>query len=87
MDAGFEACELSIIIIESPDGTERVLILQRQDGAFTYRRQWRSDRPQPCNLEEEPWSPPGPDCGIYDSVDTAETEARQRIPWLKSLSH
>ena len=76
-----------MIVLESPDGTERVLILQRPDGAFTYRRQWRSDTPQPTSDDDERWSPPGPDCGIYDSRDTAETEARQRIPWLKAQFH
>jgi hypothetical protein len=68
-----------MITLESPDGTERVLIMQRPDGAFTYRRQWR--------FEEGRWSSPGPDCGIYDSIDTAEREARQRIPWLKAQFH
>ena len=76
-----------MIILESPDGAERVLILQRQDGAFTYRRQWRSETSQPVSDDEENWSAPGPDCGIYDALDTAESEARQRVPWLKAQFH
>jgi hypothetical protein len=75
-----------MIILESPDGTERVLILKRPDGAFTYRRQWLSEKPRPVDGEEK-WSQPGPDCGIYDAADTAETEARQRVPWLKAQFH
>jgi len=74
------------------DGSERVLISRRPDGTYTYQRQWRPamlpnsnpDNPIVDASEErqEAWGPPGPDCGIYDSADTAESEARQRVPWL-----
>jgi hypothetical protein len=78
---------------ESSDGRERVLISRRPDGTYTYRRLWLSAE-QPNNdpdsaivdASEErdgTWGTPGPDCGIYDSADTAETEARQRVPWLR----
>jgi hypothetical protein len=30
---------------------------------------------------------PGPYCGLYDSADTAETEARSRYPWLNRHSN
>ena len=78
---------------ESPDGRERVLISRRPDGAYTYRRQWQSaalpndhpDSPLAPTSEglEGIWGPPGPDCGIYDSADTAETEAWRCVPWLR----
>jgi hypothetical protein len=74
------------------DGSERVLISRRPDGTYTYQRQWRSamlpnsnpDSPivDASEVRQEAWGPAGPDCGIYDSADTAESEARQRIPWL-----
>jgi hypothetical protein len=76
---------------ESCDGRERVLIARRPDGTYTYQRQWlsvalpNSDPDSPVDAGNEPedaWDPPGPDCGIYDSADTAENEARQRVPWL-----
>jgi len=82
---------------ESFDGKERVLISRRPDGAFTYQRQWLSAAQPSCDpdspiaiegdVREEVWGPPGPDCGIYDSADTAETEARQRVPWLRQQSN
>lgn len=33
------------------------------------------------------WGPQGLDCGIYDTADTAETEAMQRVGWLKAGFH
>ena len=76
-------------VMDSPDGRERVLIVQRSDGAFSYRRQWFSakdndhpDGPIPPVYAEEEWGPPGPCCGIFDSADTAEREAASRVPWL-----
>ena len=74
-------------VFESPEGDERVLICRRSDGLFTFRRQRRSDDPLVAGSEEEAWGPPGLDCGIYDSADTAETEAMQRVPWLKGQFH
>lgn len=64
--------------IVHPAGTVRVIIVRRVDGRFTYRRQERS------GLD---WGPATIDAGVYDSADTAETEARQREDWLKSLFH
>jgi len=73
--------------LESPDGDERVLILQRTDGCYTFRTQRRSTASRVANANEEGWGPPSLDYGIYDSADTAETEARQRVPWLKRRFH
>ena len=61
-----------------PQGLLRVLIVRRPDGRFTYRCQEKLDGE---------WGPETIDAGVYDSVDTAETEARQRVVWLKSLFH
>jgi hypothetical protein len=85
----------TIKTLESPDFRERVLNLRRPDGTYTYQRQWLSaalpnddpDSPfvDASQLREMVWGPPGPDCGIYDTADTAEDEARQRVPWLRQL--
>jgi hypothetical protein len=75
----------------SPDGQERVLIVQRPDKVYSYRRQWHSAKMN--NNPDSPifeagavapgdWGPPGPYCGIYDSQHTAEQEAFHRVPWL-----
>jgi hypothetical protein len=63
---------------ERADGQERVLIMLRTDGAYTYARQW---------MEVDGWGKPGPDLGLYDSADAAETEAMQRVDWLKASFH
>jgi hypothetical protein len=52
-----------------PSGSLRMIIVRRSDGRFTYRRQEKAG---------ENWGPATIDAGVYDSVDTAETEARQR---------
>jgi len=85
-------------ILESSDGLERVIIAERSDGNYTYRRQWRSragailhpDSPisaEAFSLRAGEWDAPEPDCGIYDSPDTAEMEARQCVPWLRKQFH
>lgn len=51
----------------------RVHIVRRTDGAYTYRKQLSA---------REGWGPIGLDCGIYDSPETAENEARSRVWWL-----
>jgi len=75
----------------SLDGRERVLIVQRPDKAYSYRRQWLSatmnnhaDSPifEAGSVASGDWGPPGPYCGIYDSEHTAEQEAFHRVPWL-----
>jgi len=75
----------------SPDGKERVLIVQRPDDLFSFRRQWLSagmkhhpDSPilEAGSVMHGGWGPPGPYCGIYDSEHTAEQEAFGRVSWL-----
>lgn len=64
--------------ILSPSGGVRVIIVRRDDGKFTYRRQERIGKE---------WGPATIDAGVYDSPDTAEAEARQREPWLRDFFH
>lgn len=75
----------------SPDGRERVLVVERSDKAYSYRRQWRlatsnndPDSPIFGAVSGPPgeWGPPGPYCGIYDSQHTAEQEAFHKVSWL-----
>jgi len=70
--------ETEVRVLTNEQGTERVLITQRADGSFSYRRQWASDRG---------WGAIGPACGVYDSASTAENEARARVPWLHPVWH
>ena len=60
------------------NGFKKVLIIKRNDGMYTYRRQ---------ELTDNGWSSPTIDAGVYDSPDTAESEARLRVPWLRELFH
>jgi len=72
-------------IIGKADGTERVLICRRSDGRFTYRRQWADL--SVITGQDFCWGAVGPDLGIYDTPETAELEAMQRVPWLKANFH
>ena len=67
-------------VLESPDQTERVVITLRSDGIYTYQQQW-------WQAEDAEWGALGPECGLYDSSDTAELEARLRVPWLRAQFH
>jgi hypothetical protein len=62
--------------ITSPDGMDRVLIVARSDGAYGYRRQWRS-----TSATGHDWGVPGPLVGIYDSEAAAIHEGLARVPW------
>ena len=70
--------ETEIRVLTNEQGTERVLILRRPDGSYTYRHQWADGRG---------WGTIGLACGIYDSAFTAENEARARVPWLHPVWH
>jgi hypothetical protein len=63
-------------ILVSPDGEHQVLIVERAEGAYSYRRQWLSD-----SESGKAWGAPGPYAGIYDSAETALIEAFARIDW------
>jgi hypothetical protein len=70
--------EREIRTITNRKRDQRVIILQRSDDAYTYRQQW---------LEPEGWGALGPACGIYDSADTAEIEARMRVSWMSEIQN
>lgn len=57
--------------------SERVMIEEREDGVVTFRMQWKW---------RNGWGTPGPESGLYDSLETAESEARGRIVWLGPLT-
>jgi hypothetical protein len=63
----------------SEDGTECVRIVLRTDGLYSYCRVW-NDLPDIAGKS-------GPYCGVYDSAQTAEFEARARVPWLSPISN
>ena len=69
--------EVVLETLTNETGDERVLIVRRADGVFTYRRGWHG---------EGGWSN-GLDSGLYDSADTAEAEARRRFGWLVPAFH
>lgn len=64
-------------ILTSDAGDERVLIVRRADGVYTYRRE---------QYGEDGWDK-GLDLGLYDSANTAEAEARMRVGWLVPAFH
>jgi hypothetical protein len=70
-----------IKILLRRDGQQRVVVIRRADGLYTFRYQWAAPN------VNAPWGPMGPDCGVYDSVDTAETEAMLRTDWLNESFH
>jgi hypothetical protein len=57
---------------------DRLLIVKRSDGIFSYRTQ-RRDRAG--------WGRPSLIAGLYDSRETAESEARSRIWWLAAITN
>lgn len=61
--------ERTLKTLSGVNADERVVIVQRRDGAFTYRVVF---------LLADGKISVGPDCGIYDSAETAESEARSR---------
>ena len=73
---GVQMADRVLKAITSSDGRHRVLIVQRADGAFSVRRHWLTEAPQ-----EEGWGQMGPYPGVYDSPETAESEAFARIQW------
>jgi hypothetical protein len=59
-----------------PDGLERIIVVEREDGLFTYKKQF-ADRYGVLGQ-------PGPEAGVYDSPETAIAEAQQRVWWLRA---
>lgn len=58
------------------DGLERIIVVEREDGLLTYKKQFADAK--------RVWGNPGPACGVYDSPETAIAEARQRVWWVKA---
>ena len=66
----------------SDDGSERVQIVTRGDGLFSFfhdhlARDWDK------SLYWAPVRPFGSSLTLCDSAETAEREARGRVPWMK----
>ena len=70
--------EKQIKTLTNDGDDERVLIVRRPDGIYTYRRQWKGG---------DEWGAIGPDIGLFDSGESAEREARARVSWLVPLFH
>jgi hypothetical protein len=68
--------ERTLKTLAGKDPSKRVLVIERDDGAFTYRHE---------TLDEEGVSSIGPACGIYDSAEIAEAEARSRASSLNEV--
>jgi hypothetical protein len=58
-------------ILTSPVSDFRIVIYGLPEGLFTFSKQWR-------NESLDSFGTLGPKCGIYDSIETAENEARLR---------
>ncbi|TMJ18441.1 MAG: hypothetical protein E6G92_00885 [Alphaproteobacteria bacterium] len=65
--------ERQIKILTGSRADSRILVMQRADGNYSYRLQLN---------DGVSWGQHGPDCGIYESAESAETEARARTDWL-----
>lgn len=70
--------EETVRTLDHPSRAKRVLIIRLEDGRFTYR--WQERR-------GSEWGATSIDAGVYDSAHTAESEARQRVQWLRELFH
>jgi hypothetical protein len=67
--------------LTSANGQARVLIVERTDGRVTYRTQLREP------IRQNQWGAESVDCGLYDSAETAEAEAKGRVWWLAATSN
>ncbi|MDI1282726.1 hypothetical protein [Brevundimonas sp.] len=61
-----------------PDNLERIVIVRRDDGLFSYQKQVAE--------RDGAWGSPGPACGLYDSPETTISEAKQRVWWLLAMA-
>lgn len=66
--------EKTVGVFSRRDGAERIVVVERGDGLFTYKK-------QAAGLNGT-WDNPGPGAGAYDSPETAIAEAQQRVWWL-----
>ena len=73
-----------------PDGKLHVLIIQRDNGLFGFEEEQLVrvyDEKLYPDCDEMVWAPSRQrsSFGIFDSPETAEREARNRIPWLRTI--
>lgn len=68
--------EKTVGVFSRRDGLERIIVVEREDGLFTYKKQSAG--------RHGTWGDPGPASGVYDSPETAIAEAQQRVWWLKA---
>ena len=68
--------EKTVGMLSRRDGVERIVVVEREDGLFTYKKQTAG--------RNGTWGNLGPACGVYDSPETAIAEARQRVWWLNA---
>jgi hypothetical protein len=71
--------------IASSDPTKRVVIVQRDDGWFSFAVEsfrGRMDRPRPKGMKQDVWRRGQLDPNIYETGKVAESAARVRFPDL-----
>ena len=68
--------EKTVGVFSRRDGVERIIVVEREDGLFTYKKQAAG--------RNGTWGNPGPACGVYDSPERATAEAKERIWWLNA---
>ena len=73
--------------IEQPAGKQRVLIVMRSDGLFSYEEErlvpvYDEEMVEQLNDNKAVWVPLSHGLTLCDSLEDAEREARTRIPWL-----
>ena len=74
-------------IIAAADPTKRVVIVQRDDGTFSFAAEsfrGKVYRPRPKGLKQHVWSRGRLDPNIYETAKIAECAARVRFPDLST---
>lgn len=74
-------------VLRHPTGNQRVLIVERPDGRFSYWEQERvpvypADMAGRLRDDSTVWTPRGRSAVICDTAETAEREARGVVTWL-----
>lgn len=69
--------EKTVTMSSRRDGVERIIVVGREDGLLTYKK-------QAAGRDGTLWGNPGPACGVYDSPETAIAETKQRVWWQNS---
>lgn len=82
--------ETLVKALPHPSGNQRVLIVKRRDGHFSYREEERMPVYDPELAERlqdysTAWTPTGDTVIICDTAEAAEREARGAVMWLRAL--